>query len=145
MPSSTASLEIAAGVKGGGKGRWVVIGLVAIAAAVGAFVFMRRESPAPRAAMSVQRDVRPPPSVADSIPSPPTAAAAGTPPAPASSIPSTSFADLPHAAPEPPPHGAPHGWTPPRSLTHHEPPPKQAPAPAAPAASSSNGHYGLFE
>jgi serine/threonine-protein kinase len=144
MPSSTASLEVAAGVKGKpGALRTVLLALGSLVLVGGAALAFRAAQPPPaRTVTSVQRDVAPA-SAAAAIPPPPAAPATVTiEPAPASSIPSTSFADLPKAAPEPRPS---RGWTPPppRPSPHREPS-AQKPSPP-PAASSSTGHYGLFE
>jgi eukaryotic-like serine/threonine-protein kinase len=145
LPSSTASLEIAAGLRVG-KRRWAVV-TVASVLAVGAVALIVLGSAAPvRSPAMVQHEAPPPsPRPSSNVPIPPpprpsfplpaeTAAAA-----PASTIPSTSFADLPRSAPTEPAHPA-RPTAPPRSTPRHEPT-KPAPTPAT----TASGHYGLFE
>ncbi|MGO9709960.1 MAG: serine/threonine-protein kinase, partial [Polyangiaceae bacterium] len=110
LPSSTASLEIAAGVRHG-KRRWVVVAIASVLA-LGTVGLVVLGSAAPsRPPTSVRRDLSPPqspPPTSNVPPQPPVAAptAVTTPAAtaaPASTIPSTNFADLPRAPSEPPP------------------------------------------
>jgi serine/threonine-protein kinase len=137
LPSSTASLQLAAGV--GPRKRHLVLGALGAAILVGGVLVVVFGSSAPaRPAMSVTRDPPPQAVATANIPPPPPVT---PPPSPASSIPSTSFADLPRATPEPPPprptRGAPPAARPPPRRDPGKPPP-------APTGTAS-GHYGLFE
>jgi serine/threonine-protein kinase len=142
LPSSTQSLQIAAGVRSSSRGRRWVVGAIASVLALGTVALVVLGSAAPsRPPVSVQRDLPPsPPSLPPSAnippPPPPNATAA---PAPASSIPSTTFSDLPRATPDAPRAGRPPS-PPPRAGGRHEPS-KPAPAPTG----TASGHYGLFE
>jgi serine/threonine-protein kinase len=138
LPSSTESLQIAAGV--GPSRRKTVIGIagaVLAMAAVAAVVFGTRAAPSVRAPV-VTRDV---PAAHDPLippvpaaPADTTATTAAAPPTTGRPIPETNVTDLPRApragAPTPPP-------PPPRA----RPPSKASPQPSA----TGTGHYGLFE
>jgi serine/threonine protein kinase len=143
LPSSTESLQIAAGVGRRSRKKTVLgaIGAV-VAIAIVAAVVLGTRAPPPRAPV-VTREA-PPESTIPPIP-PPTGAANGAlaTGAPAATgtertIPEANVTDLPRArgssawAPPSPP--------PPRRETPHSKP-QPAPAPAA----SASGHYGLFE
>lgn len=149
LPSSTASLQIAAGLapRDEGKRRWFV-GVMASALALGAVSFVVLGSAAPstpgaagavsaRAPASPEAPVR---TAQPNIPPPPTAEAP-PPPAPASSIPSTTFSDLPRATPEARPTRP---TTPTRSTPHRERERELPKTPPTPTGTAS-GHYGLFE
>jgi serine/threonine-protein kinase len=135
LPSSTESLQIAAGVATSRRKTKTVIGVagaVLALAAVAAIVFGTRAAPSVRAPV-VTRDV---PAAHDPlippVPADTSVATAAAPPATGRPIPETNVTDLPRApragAPTPPP---------PRA----RPPSKPSPQPSA----TGTGHYGLFE
>jgi serine/threonine-protein kinase len=147
LPSSTESLQIAAGVAGASKKKKTVIGVVGAVLAlvvIGAIAFGTRTAPA--RAPTLTRDT---PTADPLIPPVPTetAGAAATvqtpsPTAPATGrpIPETNVADLPRVT-DPPPSRAPRSGNPPPSHREPRPTPKPAPQPSA----AGSGHYGLFE
>jgi serine/threonine-protein kinase len=132
LPSSTASLQIAAGVAPSRKKTVIgVAGAILALAAVAAIVFGTRATPSSRAPV-VTRDV---PTAHDPVippvPADTASSAMAAPPTTGRPIPETNVTDLPRAprAGTPPP-------APPRAR-----PPKAAPQPTA----TGSGHYGLFE
>jgi serine/threonine-protein kinase len=151
--SSTASLEVSAGLRNSKRRRMVVAGIASLLALGAIGVIVGGGAAPSRTPASVTRD-RPPSAAAAmaSAGSPPpyaaeeTAGSATAVPAPAAPIPSTTFGDLPKA-PGPPgdrpsPRSGSNSSSPPsRNNSSHREPPKP---PAAPTSTASS-HYGLFE
>jgi serine/threonine-protein kinase len=140
-PSSTASLEVAAGVRPS-KTR-LALGAIATALAMAAVVALvarvigSHQAAEHARAQPVLPAAAPPAVAAPAIPPPPPAPAL---PTPSSSIPSTSFNDLPRANPESPPSRASRPPSAaPRATPRREPKPPPAPT------GTASGHYGLFE
>ncbi len=140
LPSSTESLQIAAGLGSGRRKKTVIgaIGAVVALAVIAAIAFGTR-SPPPRAPV-VTRD--PVTDTATIPPVPPPPATTGTPVAVRTAVPTgrtipeANVTDLPRAKAS----SLPAPTSPPQ---RHEPP-RTKPQPAQPATSAS-GHYGLFE